>query len=44
MGELTNIDFGDKFSIVDLVHEIAELKSLLLTINTDQDFVRLGKG
>ena len=34
---------SEKISIVDLVYEIAEFKSLEITINTDQDFVLLGK-
>lgn len=43
LGVLTNIDFGDKFSIVDFVYEIPELKSSFIAINTDQDFLSLGK-
>jgi hypothetical protein len=34
-GKPTNIDIDDKISIINLVNEIAELKSLKITINTD---------
>jgi NAD dependent epimerase/dehydratase len=42
-GEPTNIGMNDEISIGDLVHKIANLMDVQITINTDQKRVRPGK-